>query len=122
MSIVPSRGKRKRLIVLPSYKMKDVDVSSSRINTVTISTRNISQVERALTECRSELKVLREYKHKDLNYEWKQQLQHQELIIAKHRLFCVQKNTEIMFTVCKARRSRKECPRLCGSAKDFVGR
>ena len=122
MSIVPKRYKKNRIIILPSYKMKAVDVPSSRVNTVSVTTRNINDVEKALQECRRDRDMLREIKNRDWDKELAQKVNHQEIVLAKYRLFCIQKQTDIMFSVCKARRFRKECPRLCGIAKDFVGR
>jgi len=101
--------------------MKDVEVSSSRINTVSLSTRNVKNVELALWQCEKERDELRKYKHRDINKELLETVEHQRVLIENHRLFCGQRNTEVMFTGCKARRSRKECHRICSEAKRFMG-
>jgi len=121
LSIVPKRDKKNRIIILPSYKIKEVDVSSSRTNTVSVTTRNIKNVEMALAECRRERDMLRELKEQDYDKELAQKVGHYSIVLSKYRLFCIQKNTDIMFTVCKGRRFRKECLRLCVEARRFMG-
>ena len=61
------------------------------------------------------------FKGGDFDKELNNKAKHQEIVLAKYRLFCGQRNAEVMFTVCKAKRQREECQRICSEAKKFMG-
>ena len=119
LSIVPVKDKETRLIILPSYKMKDVDVTS-RLSTVSLNTRNVNNVEKALANCREERLRLSEIINMGSDKVLSEKVTHQDIIIDSLKLYCPLIYTDIIFNTCIAKRKRKDCNRLCTFANSFI--
>lgn len=121
-SIVPVRDK-KRFIILPSGKIKDVDIESVNILTPR-STSDYSNISKTIEELNRQI-VLEKERNKDLEGQLegntlKQRLDHANIQLKEYRIYCFKSQGDIQVKRCIIMREQNKCLNKCKSIKDFI--
>ena len=122
MSIVPIRDKKK-FIILPSGKIKDIDIISNNV-LIPLSTRDYSNVSKTIEVLNKKIEELNK-RILDLESELsgnilKQRLEHANFKLKNYLVLCPLENRSIQLIQCKQKRDQKRCLNKCQSIKDFI--
>lgn len=120
--IVPLRDK-KRFIILPSGKIKDIDVESDSILTPR-STRNYSNISKTIEELNRQIVIKNEW-IKDLEGQLssnilKQRLEHTNILLKGYTIYCLIVQGDIQIMRCSNLRKQNRCRNKCSLVKDFI--